>query len=133
MSRDIEQLKLANESLRLKTESVLSETEPIRANEVRKSRCAILANQINSKESIVTQPFLERMKPLNEEIKKLKNEKPNSGSFSPKELSILRQKIDLLREENDAINIEMEQAVDSLRKTPEMKILTDEVNNLLCA
>lgn len=135
---EIERLKLENENLRLKTENASTQTEQLRANEDRKSRCASLASQIDVKENAIKQPFENRIKPLNDELRGLKlserQQQAGTNDFSLEEFKELKSKIDSLRKQIDAIDLEMEKAVDILRATPEMKALINELNNvLLCA
>lgn len=133
-SQEIEKLKLENENLKLKAEQVSTQTEQIRTNEDRKLRCASLASQIDAKEKVVTQPFKDRVQPLNDELRQLSIQKSKSDNLSPGEFRELRDKIDSLRKQIDAINLEMEKAVDVLKATPEIRALYYELNNvLLCA
>lgn len=137
-NQEIEMLKIENENLRLKTEQVSNQTEQIRTNEDRKSRCSLLASQIDAKENVITQPFEDKIKPLNDELRNLRvieqQQKVGTGGLSPEEYKELRSKIDSLRKQIDVISIEMEKAVDALRGAPEMRTLINELNIVLkCA
>jgi chromosome segregation ATPase len=130
---EIERLKLENENLRLKADTALSETAGVRTNETRKAQCTSLANQIYPKEDAVKQPFISRITPLNAELRDLQIQRANTKDMSAAEFSALKEKMDSKRKEIDTVTIEMEQAVEAFRATPEIKSLLDKLNELLCA
>ncbi len=125
---EIEYLKLENENLKLKTDTVLSDTEDIRVKNTRQNQCAELSTQITARINIIRAPYLERLKPIQEEYQNLKVS-INKASSS-EEASALKKSADEKQKEIDAINLELEQV---LQNDSELQSLTEQANKLLCA
>lgn len=148
---EIERLKLENENLHLKTDEVLTGTVETRANEARKKQCSELAVQIRTKEDAVSAPFEARIKPIQDEIRALTTQLQEQQSFSIQDsegdmatyqaqlnarteaVRAIRKQIDAKRGEIDAIAVEMEKALETLRATAEVRALQTQLDTLLCA
>jgi chromosome segregation ATPase len=131
---EIERLKLENENLKLKTNKLDSETTGIRAEKTRHDRCAELAKQISDNEKTVTAPYLERIKPLQNEYNELR--KTEVQNMRPETLQVLLEiqgKMKVKQKEIQSIYQEMEDAIKESRETPKMKPIIEEAKELLCA
>lgn len=143
---EIERLKLENENLRLKADEALTGTAKTRANEARSTQCSELSVQIQTKEDAVRAPFEAHIKPVQDEMRalaaKLKEQQSSSGGDDNdveayqariEAAKKTREQIDAKRDEIDAISKEMEQALDALHATAEVRALQEKLDGLGCA